>query len=556
MKKCPSCVLRRAFDITCVYLLLIAVTLQGTLQKAQAYQTTSEQDNLSTTTEQGITQTSLASAIANGRDTSILGAIEKFESSFGRSQNESEANHVLDTGGQWSGRPPASNKQNAQAGRKLIRSRYRLRSTNGDMLTGQQLAATSNYSQPFDGSPLSIGEQRGLGRALSGGATPVVGSGGAASSAGVDSTAPYAYLSTPAQRASSHHSSVEESGSSAFLDEPTSLYSVADNPLEYRPPLHQGYNPAATSRMYSTSINRMRSPPAASASEMNLPYYLASPSVNYGDYYGAGGSADYPSSEHDNYYGTSSLMRNISDHMNFGQSPYASTSSLFHPDMAHYGAVGSMSPRSRWSWPWTDISAVGNPMAAATFKKHHHHHHHMPAQHKEHDHHHHHEENDHMMSKWEHGITIGEIACIAIAVILGVIILGSPFFLLFLMLFNGGNLFGATQMGLLAPAAVPAGGGPAAGRRRKRSIEVAADKQGSLTQEELRKLKDSDLGDHLFERLSPFLNPDKLMRSFERIMEVKDDIERIVAKLNQGSTATGEQTRPDYHQHSEMRRRK
>lgn len=517
--------------------------------------------------------------------------------------------------------------------KKLIRSRYRSRVVNPNESSTSNSPNTSfNYSQPFDNSPIS--QQVALGRALS---VPVVTSRG---SVAPDSPVAYSsYLATHSQRAPIHSAAAAElpsatvsnsvsvvgsaansngrqsNSASLVLDEPTSYNQ--ENLLDYTPPLqqttagHYSQSMPSLNRLYTTT-GRSRGSPQSS-----LPYFLASPSIGYSDFYGNGNgdhhtsSSDYisehyiPRSMLSNSHsssggGNNNNNNNFTDHhLNYESSPAFASSIQFPPstDFSHpYSPSSSFLGRSRWSWPWADVSSLtgtgsgfgnvlasnANPMTSATFKKHYHHHH-MPAHHKEHDHHHHHEEHEHL-SKWEHGISIGEIACIAIAVILGVIILGSPFFLLFLMLFNGGNIFGGTQMGLLAPAVAPgagggggsSGGGSGGGgngrRRRKRSLDNIDNKVGvGLSKKELEaRLKELDLhgvGEYLFERLSPFMDADKLMRSFEKIMEVKDDIESLVTKVGLGdlkasvpfeqssSSVVGENPESKY-KHVEMRRRR
>ena len=316
------------------------------------------------------------------------------------------------------------------------------------------------------------------------------------------------------------------------------------------------------------------------------------------------------------------------------QAPHLHGSQL-HGSQLHGGQLqphanlgASLGPlgRSRWSWPWIDASSYGSslggslggpeasleqqqqqllslldPQPAATFKKHHqHHHHHYNHNHNHklnnhrlkhhkahHQHHHleqmqhqhqHHELDDHdhehheLMPKWEHGISIGEIACLALALLVGIVILGSPFFLLFLMLFNGGNLLGggAAQLGLLAPASVQtAAGAPAAGRRRrKRSLgKSSANREDHDNYENF---KHSDwppawrepaelvrAGGHLLERLEPLLNG-QLGLSVARILEAKEDIGRLLAQLG-AQTDTGEQSKgpqTEAGRHTEMRRRR
>lgn len=550
------------------------------------------------------------------QDSSILAAIKQFQESNEASLNRSVE---LAAGPGQIRRPTQSVANGTGSQRKMIRSRYRLRAK-GDAPTirgqfQQSVSQLSNYSQPLDtAQPPSAAssavnqhypeqQQHSLARALTGGGVGVTSIGDSSPHVSYAS-----YLTSSSQRDPVVHQAAAvaaagESGSNGLvLDEPTSYNQ--ESLLDYTPPQahfqQQSYNlPTASGRMFAQPsatgrAHSMGNPATAASSQTadGLPYFLASPSMNSLDYYGNVNGDHQPSSsaDHDHFIPRSMMSNFSSDSFNFDGPPpsyYPTSSSPHHSGhqhhhlpslsdyVAHYGLPGSGAlARNRWSWPWTDASSLGlhsyGPMTAATFKKHYHH---MPAQHKEHDHHHHHhEEHDHQMSKWEHGISIGEIACIAIAVVLGVIILGSPFFLLFLMLFNGGNLFGGTQMGLLAPAA--AGGAPAAaaGRRRRRRRSVMSsssanqDQRSELSQEELAaRAKELDLhgiGEYLFERLSPFMEPEKLMQSFERMMNVKDDIERIVADLTKvqrpddHSSKSGGQSKQANQQHVEMRRRR
>lgn len=514
-----------------------------------ANQEDSQAQNYSATTSDGLSSTTSTSSTASrAQDLDINAVIKQFESSL---KNRS-VDELLTTVGlqrEQLKRPQAQIK-------KLIRSRYRSRVANpADSFSLNSSSSSSNYSQPFDNSPIS--QQLASGRALS------MATGTHQGSVISDSPAGY-YVAAPSQRASVHAAATPtasngntagvagngESGSTGLvLEEPSSFNQ--ENLLDYTPPLQLNPSYAQSGpigRMYSTGRSR------GSAA---YPYFMASPSMNsvgFADYYGSANGDHHPSSLEyltDHYVPRSMVNNNnySENHLNYEPSTGYSSSMQFPStsEFTHsYSPSSSFMGRSRWSWPWTDVSGFGsggfgsvlssNPMTSATFKKHYHHH--MPAHHKEHDHHHHHEEHhDDHLSKWEHGISIGEIACIAIAVVLGVIILGSPFFLLFLMLFNGGNLFGGTQMGLLAPAAAPGGGGGATGRRRrKRSVDNGGNKLApGLSKEELEaRLKDLDLhgvGEYLFERLSPFMDADKLMRSFEKIMAVKDDVESLVSKL-------------------------
>lgn len=573
----------RAYLILSIIISLVAASSQQLEAKLvdnsilQNIQDDTQLQNSSTSSE-GSFNTTAANSVASSplRNLDINSVIKLFESALKNSSINSSDDTINQLQNEQLKQP-----QQAQF-KKLIRSRYRSRVINPtESLKFNGLH--SNYSQPFDTPPIEQQHQQlASGRALS--SVPVSTNHGTVVS---ESPTAYSYLAAHSQRAPVHSAALpmatsvsnnvniatasgfngESNSAGLVLDDPTSYNQ--ENLLDYTPPLQQtSNNPGYTQ---SVPYNRMYS---SSSRSRGSPYFMASPSSSYSDYYG-GGNGDHLSSSSDyatDHYVPRSMLsgsnsnNNYSDHhINYEQSTPSFSGSMPFPfgpaDISHSYGPSSNSlgmGRSRWSWPWTDVSSFGsgfgnvlasNPMTSATFKKHYHHHH-MPAHHKEHEHHHHHEEHDHL-SKFEHGITIGEIACIAIAVILGVIILGSPFFLLFLMLFNGGNIFGGTQMGLLAPAVASgggggggSGGGASGRRRRKRSVDNISNKVGvGLSKKELEaRLKELDLhgvSEYLFDRLSPFMDADKLMRSFEKIMEVKDDIESLVTKIGLGDAKYG-----------------
>lgn len=629
-----------------LYLIIISIlslNLQVSTQTSSIEESSSSQQNtLANTsiqnsndfTEQITSTTKSPIVIIN--ESGIDSAIKQFDS------RPNDAGDSLTSSDFFTPTRSDDNKQQSTIVRKQIRSRYRSRVA--QQQDQQQLA---NYSQPFDLPPIQQQQEAGsyyqqqqpsLGRALKSGTPGYVN----------HLPASYSYMpaapSALAQRAAQSGpvttglaGSGESGQSGLFLEEP-SAYNQ-DSLLDYTAPLHAYAAGSATSRMHyvagqpQQSLGRMRMNnnfntneylhTAAGEQQSPQHYFMsASPSMNSFDYYGAGSmehpahigsassiaSSSIDNSNMDNYEPISgrnsnnlhhSLINNANNltesSTSYGSSSslpyYGSLSSAHYPfDFTNNYGLPNYSPgsslRSRWSWPWTDVSQIGynshhhhannNPITAATFKKHYHHHHHVPKEHhshhKEHEHHDHHEEHDHM-SKWEHGISIGEIACIAVAVVLGIIILGSPFFLLFLMLFNGGNLFGTTQMGLLAPAGAAAAPAAAAGRRRRKrsihdsnhnSLSSKLAQSAGLSKEELDKLKEMDLngiGEYLFDRLSPYLNPDKLMRSFGRMMDVKDDIDKIIEKLGAQKTFNANKLvnnneQSDEGHHDEMRRRR
>lgn len=360
---------------------------------------------------------------------------------------------------------------------------------------------------------------------------------------------------------------------------------------EYLPPVqpHQTSNypaaPVANQRLVSPRL-RTSQALASLSSDTGPPYYATSPvAATLSDYLEAPPvDPQLSAGDHYDHYGSAANLSDI-----HSTAPYYSSSPLVFPPPPlplplpppllhappspyytdeHY--LPASSGRSRWSWPWSDTSG-GALTTSGTFKKHFFQHH-QPAHVKEQNYHHHHDndEHDHLMHKWEHGVSIGEVACVAVAVVLGVIILGSPFFLLFLMLFNGGNLFGSTQMGLLAPASAQAAAAalPASGRRRrKRSVDGASGGGGGGGDDGLGgndQVKDvpsvDRVGEFLLDQLSPLLQGDKLLRTLGHIMNIKADFERIMAKLSQhGQDAkfeSGQIKRKSQHAHVEMRRRR
>lgn len=457
-------------------------------------------------------------------------------------QPQSEASNLIN--GRRASSSSSGHTSNSQTPKRLVRSRYKLKSTG----SGSHHQA-SNYSQPIALNPIDY-QQLASGRSLMSNG-PVIDYPG---------TSPNGYYYQGAsQRASMYPFGESSTSSHAIVEQPMDEQQSGLGPdlprlyppTDYAGSARQAYtSPTARAYPFSTITNsRMREP-------STIGHYGGQANVNFGGEPYLQASNHYP--EYDPYIPSASI-NNLSMGENLASYSMNHQQNLLNPHFQHLplsldpGAHFDMLPnhigaRSRWSWPWIDVSSLGHLPASATFKKfaHHQHHHH----HKEEYPMHHHEQ-DHLASKWEHGVTLGEIACIAVAVVLGIIILGSPFFLLYLMLFNGGNLLGATQMGLIAPAIPAAAATTAAGRRRKRSIEGSSHEREKLNAQEL-------LGDYLMQHLSPFMDSDKLVKSFERFMSVKDDIDKIVKKLGiteSKSSNSYESTSTDY-QHTEMRRRR
>lgn len=506
-------------------------------------------------------------------DTSELASIEsEARSTSHQSVATNESSQAgLGAGSEWLDSIEASSKsQAAQTARQAIKSRYRVR------------ANKVKFSQPLDvvasSEPrLDDKTHQSVARALPAGY-----------SSGVIYSEPAVHLrassqlAAPTQRISS---TLELGHDEAGVASASSQPDLAD----YTPPVHQHQathpSPASANQRLVQPTGaglRLRTSQASQplVSDLGAPYY-AHTAAALGDYYESPADPHLSAGDLYDHYGPVANLSEIHSAAPYNSAPMLLPPVPLMPAPSSYYAgehyLPASSGRSRWSWPWSDTS-TGAPLSSASFKKHFFLHH-QPTHVKEHDDHQHHynDEHDHLMPKWEHGISIGEIACIAVAVVLGVIILGSPFFLLFLMLFNGGNLFGSTQMGLLAPASTQAAAAvPASGRRRrKRSIEKQSEQMKvikGLTGDQLGKhLKDlgaDGFGEYLFERLSPFLDAERLMQTFGKIMNIKDDFERIVEKLSQhGQDAsfesaqvrtTGEKPTSDKskHMHVEMRRKR
>ena len=140
----------------------------------------------------------------------------------------------------------------------------------------------------------------------------------------------------------------------------------------------------------------------------------------------------------------------------------------------------------------------------------------------------------HALSHWTNGFTIGEIVCGLVAISIGAVILGAPFFLIYLALM--GNFSGSGTLSLTNPtaasgaaAASGSGGSPANGRRKR----LATFEQG-LTLEDrklaAKHLNLSNLAEMALTELSPFVDLQQvsntfkqLVRSIERHSNMKDE---------------------------------
>lgn len=123
------------------------------------------------------------------------------------------------------------------------------------------------------------------------------------------------------------------------------------------------------------------------------------------------------------------------------------------------------------------------------------------------------------LSHWTGGFGIAEIICSIVAIAIGAIILGAPFFLIYLALM--GNFSGSGTLNLTNPTqgATPAGGAATTvnGRRKRLAIFEQLSSLGD------RQHASGSLHEAIISQLSPFIDLQQVTSSFKRLV---DSIER------------------------------
>lgn len=119
-----------------------------------------------------------------------------------------------------------------------------------------------------------------------------------------------------------------------------------------------------------------------------------------------------------------------------------------------------------------------------------------------------------MLSHWTGGFSITEIICGIVAIAIGAIILGAPFFLIYLALM--GNFSGSGSLSLTNPAAGGAAGGaaPANGRRKRLAIyePLSSLKEGRRSAELFA------MADSIVNQISPFIDVQQVANTLKRLV--------------------------------------
>lgn len=124
------------------------------------------------------------------------------------------------------------------------------------------------------------------------------------------------------------------------------------------------------------------------------------------------------------------------------------------------------------------------------------------------------------LSHWTNGFSISEIVCGLVALAIGAVILGAPFFLIYLALM--GNFSGSGTLSLTNPtqgAATPGGASTTVNGRRKR---LAIFEQSFNMDNDNKKNRTSDyvaLSDSLISHLSPFVNFQQVTGTFKQLID-------------------------------------
>lgn len=270
------------------------------------------------------------------------------------------------------------------------------------------------------------------------------------------------------------------------------------------------YSAAPSSSNYYASSNSMSPSEAATyGSPMASNYHAASYQQtplhyhsSHHDRYGPPLSS-YQSQHQHNYYKSNAALPPIG----YPSNAFASSS----PSTNYYDRMGHATASHSSFWPLSSFSSFpshgGSLISGAS----------------------------HALSHLTNGFTIGEIICGVIAISIGAIILGAPFFLIYLALM--GNFTGSGTLSLTNPTAAggaaAAGGGAATGANGRLKRSAMSEPSLSFNDHELarRHLHVSSLADSFFSELSPLIDLQQvsetfkhLVRSIEKYSNMKDEV--------------------------------
>lgn len=143
----------------------------------------------------------------------------------------------------------------------------------------------------------------------------------------------------------------------------------------------------------------------------------------------------------------------------------------------------------------------------------------------------------HAISHWTNGFSIGEIICGLVALAIGAVILGAPFFLIYLALM--GNFSGSGTLSLTNPTSSAAAAGGASttanGRRKRLAIFEAM----NLTNDQARRHPNfPQLAESVVEQLSPFIDLQQVAKTFKQLV---NSIEKYSPRHEPGAKGTKSQ---------------
>ena len=130
----------------------------------------------------------------------------------------------------------------------------------------------------------------------------------------------------------------------------------------------------------------------------------------------------------------------------------------------------------------------------------------------------------HALSHWTNGFSISEIICGLVALAIGAVILGAPFFLIYLALM--GNFSGSGTLSLTNPtqASGSAGGTSATVNGRRKRLAIF---EPLRSDEQSRASEYIALADSVVSQLSPFIDLQKLSTTFKRLTDSIDKFSKM-----------------------------
>lgn len=120
----------------------------------------------------------------------------------------------------------------------------------------------------------------------------------------------------------------------------------------------------------------------------------------------------------------------------------------------------------------------------------------------------------HVLSHWTNGFSISEIICGLVALAIGAVILGAPFFLIYLALM--GNFSGSGTLSLTNPTSVSgaaSGASQTNGRRKRQAVFDSMDMEERASRHPTL----ANVTNSLMRQLSPFVNLKQVSMTFKHL---------------------------------------